>query len=81
MMWSALLMICALNSDGELTYECQATVSPLVWKTEDACMQSVAQGMMMSLKLAPKAAVRDYHCHEWERQRHAPDKSNIYHSL
>tara|TARA_B110000977_G_scaffold838_1_gene1196 strand:+ start:4105 stop:4344 length:240 start_codon:yes stop_codon:yes gene_type:complete len=77
MMWSALLMICALDDNGQLTFECQTTVSAMVWRTEDACMQSVAQGMTMSLNLGPKAAVRDYHCHEWERQRHDPSTTNM----
>ena len=74
-MWSALIMICALNSNGELTYECQATVSKDVWRSEDACMNTIAQGLTLALDLAPKAAVRDFHCYELERQRHTPDKS------
>jgi hypothetical protein len=77
LMWSALLMICALDNDGQLTYDCQATVSAMVWRTEEACMDSVATGMTATLKLAPKAAVRDYHCHEWVRQRHDPSATDM----
>jgi len=73
-MWSALLLICAIDSEGEFKEPrvCTATVSQQVWRSEDACMNGIAQGFNSQLQMPTSRAfsIRDYECFEWKRQRH-----------
>jgi hypothetical protein len=77
-MWSALLLICAIDSDGEFKEErqCTAIVSQQVWRNEESCMNGIAQGFNSQLQMPTSRAfsIRDFACFEWERQRHVtPD--------
>lgn len=80
-MWSALLLICAIDSEGEFKEPrvCTATVSQQVWRNEDACMNGIAQGFNSQLQMPSTRAfsIRDFECFEWKRQRHVtPDGDN-----
>jgi hypothetical protein len=72
-MWSALLLICAIDANGEYLEprQCSATVSQQVWKAEMDCMNAIAAGMNTQLKMPQPRTflIRDFECHEWERQR------------
>ena len=46
-MWSALLLICAIDSEGQFkeNLQCTATVSQQVWRSQESCMDAIAHGV------------------------------------
>lgn len=73
-MWSALLLICAIDSEGQFkeNLQCTATVSQQVWRGRESCMDAIAMAFNSQLKMpTPRSySIKDFECFEWERQRH-----------
>lgn len=73
-MWSALLLICAIDSEGQFkeNLQCTATVSQQVWRGQEFCMDAIAMAFNSQLKMpTPRSySIKDFECFEWKRQRH-----------
>ena len=73
-MWSALLLICAIDSEGQFkeNLQCTATVSQQVWRGQEFCMDAIAMAFNSQLKMPTRRSysIKDFECFEWERQRH-----------
>ena len=73
-MWSALLLICAIDSEGQFkeNLQCTATVSQQVWRGRESCMDAIAMAFNSQLKMpTPRSySIKDFECFEWERPRH-----------